>query len=142
MKNAGFMQKKLIVLILCIIASIFVSSCGLEEVLSLDSPTVTQNNPLYSSTDYLTWYSAFTTEESSQPEQFIGTEVYYKIYNNYSSLTSQRSAILSVNTTSNSSAAATRMIETYTYQPLGTSVNTGRVVFVPNSQVKVLIFTR
>ena len=133
MKNAGFMQKKLTVVILCIIAGIFVFSCGLEEVLSLDAPTVTQNNPLYSSTDYLTWYSAFTTEESSQPEQFIGTEVYYKIYNNYSSLTSQRSAILSVNTTSNSSAAATRMIETYTYQPLGTSVNTGRVVFVPNS---------
>ncbi|WP_294430246.1 hypothetical protein [uncultured Treponema sp.] len=126
-------MKNLSNLFFCLIAGIFVSSCGLEEVLSLDAPTVTQNDPLYTSTDYLTWYSAFITEERSQPEQFIGTEVYYKIYNNYSSLTSQRSAILSVNTTSNSSAAATRMIETYTYQPLGTSVNTGRVVFIPNN---------
>jgi len=133
MKSAGIMQKNSFFLILCIFAGIFFFSCGLEELLSLDSPTVTQNNPLYSSTDYLTWYSAFTTEERSQPDEFIGTEVYYKIYNNYSSLTSQRSAILSVNTSSNSSAAATRMIETYTYQPLGASQNTNNVVYVPGT---------
>ncbi len=133
MKNAGFMQRKLILLILCITAGIFVSSCGLEEVLSLDSPTVTQNNPLYSGDDPLYYYHSFDTEEKNQPDEFIGTEIYYKIYNNYSSLNSHRSSILAVNTTSNSSAAATRMIETYTYQPLGTSENTGNVVFVPAS---------
>ncbi len=142
MKDAGFMQKNLFLLILCITAGIFVSSCGLEEVLSLDAPTVTQNNPLYSGDDPLYYYHAFYTEEAKQPEEFIGTEVYYKIYNNYSSLNSQRSAILSVNTSSNSSAAATRMIETYTYQPLGTSENTGNVVFVPSTGVNRRIIIR
>ncbi len=142
MKNTGIMRKNSFSLILCMMAGIFVSSCGLEEVLSLDSPTVTQNNPLYSGDDPLYYYSAFTTEERNQPDEFIGTEIYYKIYNNYSSLTSQRSAILSVNTASNSSAAATRMIESYTYQPLGTSENTGNVVFVPSETINRRVIVR
>ena len=133
MKRVGFLRKNYTHLFLCVISGFFLSSCGLEVVLSLDAPTVTQNDPLYSGSEYLNWYSAFTTEERNQPDEFMGTEIYYKIYNNYSSLVSQRSSILAVNTSTNGSTAATRMIETYTYQPLGTSVDTGRVVFVPDS---------
>lgn len=133
MKNAGFMRKNLVILILCITAGIFVSSCGLETIITVNEPTVASNAPLYSSDDYLTWYSDFRTNENDQADEFLGTEIYYKIYNNYSNLNSHRSSILSVNTSSNSSAAATRMIESYGYQTLGTSVNTDGWVFVPKT---------
>ena len=131
MKDAGFMQKNLFLLILCITAGIFVSSCGLETIISVNEPVSVYNAPLYSSDDYLTWYSEFATNETGQDDAFLGTEIYYKIYNNYSNLNSHRSSILAVNTSSNSSAAATRMIESYGYQTLGKSGNSDGWVFIP-----------
>lgn len=130
MKHAGTMREKSILLFLCALAGMFVSSCGLEEVITVEEPVTTYNNPLYSSTDYLTWYCNFKTS-SDTGDYFTGTDIYYKIYNNYSNLNSQRSSILAVNTTSNGSAAATRLIETYTYQQLGASKKTGNAVYFP-----------
>ena len=126
MKNAGSMQKKCFILILCIIAGIFVSSCGLEEVYSITEPTVTYNNPLYSNPDHLTWYFNFKTAPKTDDENlsYTGTDIYYKIYNNYSNLISHKSAILAVNTAANGNSAATKLIETYTYQQLGMSTTT------------------
>ena len=129
--TAVFSASKRCLLSVLLCASALVS-CGLEEVTYVSEPTVTSSSPLYSSSDYLTWYSDFTTAETGQSDSFIGTDVYYKIYNNYSSLVSQRNAILSVNTNANSSAAATRMIETYSFRPLGTN-NGSETVFVPKS---------
>ena len=130
MRNAGIIHEQIFPLVLCVVAGFFNFSCGLEEVLTIEDPIVTYNNPLYSSADPLTWYFNFAPS-SDDGESFLGTEVYYKIYNNYSTLLSERSSILAVNSSTNSSAAASRMIETYTYQPLGTSANTNNVVFVP-----------
>lgn len=138
MNNAGVMRKNLLILLSCMIAGVFVSSCGLEEVVSVTEPAVTYNNPLYSNADRLSWYFNFKTSEDSD-EKFIGTDVYYKIYNNYSTLTSEKSSILSVNTSTNSSAAATRMIDTYKYQPLGTSVPTEKTVFFPETGKSVVL---
>lgn len=129
-------------------AGVLFSSCGLDDVITLVEPSVTKNDPLYSSIDFLTWYCSFITEDEDNKAigSFSGTEVYYKIYNNYSALVSQRNAILSVNTTSNSSAAATRMIDTYTYQTLGCGpTSRGNVVFVPrggtNQEIKFRVKT-
>ncbi|MBR0031161.1 MAG: hypothetical protein IJP61_02570 [Treponema sp.] len=107
-------------------------ACGLDEVTYVSEPSVTNNSPLYYNSDYLTWYSDFTTAESNQAASFIGTDVYYKIYNNYSTLVSQRNSILAVNTASNGTSAATRMIESYTFQPLGTNRGSD-TVFVTKS---------
>ncbi|MBR1404757.1 MAG: hypothetical protein IJ558_11360 [Treponema sp.] len=133
MKRASTLLKNLFFVFFCGAAGIFLSSCGLEEVIVVDEPTVTYNDPLYSSTEYLTWYHSFKTSNDSG-DSFIGTDVYYKIYNNSSSLTSQRASILNVNTTSNGSAAATRMIETYSYQQLGASASTGNSVYFPSTE--------
>lgn len=122
----------------------FFSSCGLDEVTYVSEPSVTSNSPLYSNSDYLTWYSDFTTAEIGQANSFIGTDVYYKIYNNYSTLVSQRNSILAVNTASNSSSAATRMIESYTYQPLGTNRGSDTVFVTKsgtNSRIKIRLKT-
>ena len=107
-------------------------SCGLEDTITVEPPTKRINDPLYSDTDYLNRYCGFKTEEDGNKDiSFTGTEVYYKIYNNYSNLTSQRSAITSVNTTSNGTAAATKLIDTYTFQPLGIYPDVdGRSVFI------------
>ena len=107
-------------------------SCGLEDTITVEPPTKRINDPLYSDTDYLNRYCGFKTEEDGNKDiSFTGTEVYYKIYNNYSDLTSQRSAITSVNTTSNGTAAATKLIDTYTFQPLGIyPAVDGRSVFI------------
>ncbi|MCR4821361.1 MAG: hypothetical protein K5873_00625 [Treponema sp.] len=136
------MRKQLCNLILPIISGLFLLSCGLQEVFFITEPTVVNNNPLYSSSDPLTWYFSFVTAPSSSNDSlsYTGTDVYYKIYSNYSNLTSQKSSILSVNTDTNGTAAATRMIETYTYQPLGTSTSTDKAVFFEdhNSQSVIL----
>ena len=129
MKNAGAMKINVLAFF-SLLAGIFVSSCGMEEVLIINEPSVTYSNPLYSSSDPLTWYFNFAPA-SDTGDSFLGTDIYYKIYNNHSVLSSHRSAILSVNDDSNASAAATRMIEGYSYQQLGKSVSNGEVVFVP-----------
>lgn len=113
-------------------------SCGLETVVTVNAPTVTYSSPLYSSDDYLTWYASFLSAEDNGGS-FMGTEVYYKIYNSSSTLVSERSAILSVNSASNNTAAATRMIETYSYQPLGTSPSNGKPLFVDSAGAKVTL---
>ena len=128
MKAPATTKKRSLFLLFCLG---FFCACGLDEVTYVSEPSVTSNSPLYSNSDYLTWYSDFTTAETDQSSSFIGTNVYYKIYNNYSTLVSQRNSILAVNTASNSSSAATRMIESYTFQPLGTNRGSD-TVFVTN----------
>lgn len=144
MKNAGFIRKNLISFIFCMILGIFVSSCGLEVVYIIQEPTITYNDPLCTSSDSLTWYFNFKTADSSQNEEtkelsYSGTDIYYKIYNNSSNLLSQRNSILAVNTASNGSAAATRMIETYTYQQLGTSEKTENSVFFAGHDNEIVV---
>ena len=131
MKSAGIMRKNCFLLFLSMVAGIFVSSCGLEVVYSIDEPTVTYNNPLYSGDDYTKWYFNFKTASPTSIDglSYTGTEVYYRIYRNYSNLNSHRSAILSVNSASNGNSAATKMIETYKYLPLGTSTPSDKAVF-------------
>lgn len=129
MKTAGVKFKKF--LIFFILPCCFYGSCGLEEVTVVDEATVTYNYPSYSSDDYTTFYCEFLTNEESQLDSFIGTDIYYKIYNNTSTLVSERSSINNVNTSSNGSAAVTRMKETYTYQKLGKNPATGESYFIP-----------
>ncbi len=120
----------------------FMISCGLEEVIVVEPPTVTYNDPLYSDTDYTNYYCSFLTKESGQPDSFLGTEVYYKIYNNSSVLVSERNAITAVNSTSNGSAAATKMVETYTYQPLGMNPQNSDSIFLSSSETDRKVYFR
>lgn len=118
-------------------------SCGLEEIITVNEPKTTYIDPLYNSNEPLSWYCSFATEEGGQPDSFVGTEVYYKIYNNTTNLLSQRSAINSVNTTSNASTAATRLITTYSFQPLSVYPPvSGQSVFAPKNGANTRITFR
>lgn len=134
MKVPAMRLKNCLLAFLFAVAGIVFLGCGLDRVISISEPTVTTNSPLYSSDDYLTWYFSFRTEERDQNSDFfVGTEIYYKIYNNYSNLVSQRNAITAVNTTSYGTSAATKMIDTYTYQPLGSNPSNNSSPFIEYS---------
>lgn len=104
-----------------------INSCGLDVFYYIDPPHSPSHEPLFttssSSNDFAEKYFEFTTNESSNSEINImkGTNVYYKIYESYSTMYSHISAIenlLSSSTTSGT--AAEKLIEssTYDYQPL------------------------
>lgn len=116
---------------LCLCCLFCFSGCGLDEYYVLDAPSYTQNIPTYSSL-FDTRYFSFNTYESGMSEylksdsafKFLGTEIYYKIYNNYSTMQSNDSSISSLNSSTNYSSAASAMIETYGFKQLGTSAGT------------------
>lgn len=137
---AAFKNTLIFLMLACCL--FFGGSCGLEEVIVVDEPTVTYNNPLYSDSNYANFYCEFLTSESNQLESFIGTEVYYKIYNNSTTLVSEQSSITSVNTSSNTGAAATRMIDSYSYQQLGSSPQNPDSIFIPSGGSNRKIYIR
>lgn len=98
-------------------------SCGLDVVYYLNAPMVTHNTPDYT-TKYDNEYFEFTTnndQTDSEDFEFLGTAVYYKIYNNYSTMQSNISTLSSLSSSTNESAAATKMIESFGYKQIGTS---------------------
>nr|MCR5289421.1 hypothetical protein [Treponema sp.] len=111
---------------LCVFCFFCMTACGLTEYYTLEPPKIIHESS-YTSTDYTTRYVSFRTEENQDTGgefTFDGTAVYYKIYNNYSTMVSRYTSILNVNSTSDYSAAAKRMIETYGYVPLNTDAST------------------
>lgn len=143
MKRAADTFEKILFFLMAVGCLFFGGSCGIEEVIVVAEPTVTYNNPLYSDSDSSYFYCDFRTNDSGNSDlgdSFLGTEVYYKIYNNSSTLVSERSSILAVNTTSSSTSAASKMIDTYTYQPLGTSPQNSDSIFVPPSDNRRVYF--
>ncbi len=102
------------------------SSCGLETYYYLDPPE-TVHEAIYSSSDPLQFYFSFRTTEGGDNNvdqgtfQFLGTYIYYKIYNNYSDMVSRESTIATLNSSTNYTAAAEYVITKYSYQPLGFS---------------------
>ena len=125
MKNSGILRR-LRYLTFFALAGVFSFSCGLDTVIYIKGPEKYSNRPSYNDTEFLNWYCSFYTEEESNnsaDSTFSGTSIYYKIYNNYDTLNTEKSSILGVNTESNGSAAAKRMIESgsgsyYGYQTL------------------------
>ncbi|MGI5056691.1 hypothetical protein [Treponema socranskii] len=102
--------------------------CGLEEYYVLEAPFRIYNTP-NAATTYDNRYFDFVTNETGNSSistsfDFLGTAVYYKIYNRYESIGSVTSALSSANNSTEYSAAATLLINTYKYRELGTASGT------------------
>ncbi|MBM7022133.1 hypothetical protein [Treponema sp. Marseille-Q4523] len=102
--------------------------CGLEEYYVLEAPFRIYNTP-NADTTYDNKYFDFVTNETGNSSMstsfdFLGTAVYYKIYNRYESIGSVTSALSSANNSTEYSAAATLLINTYKYRELGTASGT------------------
>ena len=100
----------------------FFSACGLDTYYTLSAPPAVIHTVNYSDSDPAQNYVAFRTakNDSDSSFRFLGTAVYYRIYASSSVMLNHMSSISSVNTTSDYSAAANRMIG-YGYQQLNTS---------------------
>ncbi len=103
-------------------AALFLSTCGLDTIPIVPSPTSVTHEPIYTSADFDSNYFSFTapTVDTVPELTFLGTAVYYRIYASSATMLSKQSSISSVNTETDSSAAASRMIS-YGYQQLNTS---------------------
>ena len=101
---------------------LFFSGCGLDEYYMVEAPYNVRNQPTYDTSDYAQRYFDFYTNDSGQTASsefdYLGTAVYYKIFNNYSTMASAVSTITSLNSSTTYSAAADKMIETYSYKEL------------------------
>lgn len=98
-------------------------SCGLEEFYYVDAPEIYNKQPLVdrnSDSDYTEKYFEFYTKENSMTNylepgsdfRFMGTDVYYKIYNNYDTMQSERSSLNSA-LVNNPYSSASKLIDSY-----------------------------
>lgn len=110
----------------------YFSGCGLDEYYYLDAPLSSYNTPVVDSTNY-TQQTPFTSayfdftpaKQADLPDDFkyLGTAVFYRIYNNYSTMNSDISSISSLSSSTNESAAFASL-ESKGYKQLrGTSDN-------------------
>ena len=117
-------------------------SCGLDTFYVIEAPTV-NHEPTYNSVDQTESYFEFsTTEKDYDGVKFLGTEVYYKIYDSSSRMNSEYSNISQASSgDASTNQAADRMIINYKYHPLRSTGDINANIFVPkdNSNRKVII---
>lgn len=120
---------------------VYFISCGLETLYYLKYPTrshdvsYTNEDRLY---DYFEVVSGDNSDLDGSDFKFSGTEIYYKIFNNTSTLTSSVSTITSAVNSSDISAAASTIINTKKYKPLTIS-SSNDTPFIKGHNKKVYI---
>ena len=118
--------------------------CGLETTYALDEPMLLHSS-IYSTIQPEEKYFEFLTNEvdnsnpliNPPPFKFLGTAVYYRIYNRYESITSVTSALNSANNSTDPSSAARYLRDKYVQlgseagaTPLITAVGTDRRIYI------------
>jgi len=114
----------------------FNAGCGLDTYEVIDAPEQVYNAPVYDST-YDRRYFEFRTYETNISNYssitFLGTDVYYKIYNNHETAESEANSLVSTsNNTETSANAASRLMETYSYQQIKVAGNSSSVLIPEN----------
>lgn len=137
-----------------LILVVFLICCGLETFYYLyppneDGHTADPWNKGAMGDEAQNYVSFITNETGQDPESvdiFTGTEVYYKIYNSYDTLTSRRSSIDSRNSSSSSSSAAEYIIQTWGYQRLQytdpNNSNQSPEPFIPKNNADRYVYIR
>ena len=134
---------------LLVVLSFLYFACGLDTFYYLEPPKTDGHITKYSSDgsgDRTNYYFSFLTNEegdngdlSGSDFNFTGTQVYYKIYGSYSTMVSAQSAIDTLNSSSDISAAATNIINTRGYKTLrlvSSSVKKQSNDITPNPLIK------
>ena len=146
MKTGGAMRKNCHVYELFFLAACCLCffGCGLEEYYVLEAPFRIYNTP-NADTTYDNKYFDFVTNETgnagiSPSFNFLGTAVYYKIYNRYESIGTVTSALSSANNSTDPSSAATLLTGKYKYRQLGTdSVTTTPLIASTGADRRIYI---
>lgn len=127
------------------------TSCGLDEFYYVDAPSVYNKQPVvdrYSDTDYTERYFEFYTNESGMTEyldagsdfRFLGTDIYYKIYNSYDTMLSERGN-LNDSLLNNSYSSATKLIDSYKFLTLKFEGQT-KAVLIPATGTNQRVYVR
>lgn len=119
MKNQ--MKKLFNILFICVLSGAFFHSCGLEEVYYLQSPYENESVVTLANNQEIGWFCSFRTNETgnSSLPSFLGTDVYYKIYNSANQLETDKNNIISYATSpTNPVESANYMIYKLNYQKL------------------------
>ena len=105
----------LLVMIACLL--LFNTSCGLDTFYVLNPPISIVHQPDYANESQDSKYFEFWTNENTQIAGFTfqGTDVYYKIYNSYSQMSSEINVLQTLSNDADKSAtAAEKMINNTT----------------------------
>ena len=136
------MTKKLF--LLASVCFLFLTSgCGLDVYYVLVSPHDCVHVPVYSNNYDNSYFEFLTNDESFESGgglDFLGTEVYYKIYSNYSKMISDTETVISLSST-DETTAATRLITTYNYKALKMKDSTDAVL-VPHKSYNQRVYIR
>ena len=107
------------------------SGCGLDEYYVVNGP-YSIYCPLYSDQNPLTFehrYIEFSTDKNDKSQGAFtidGTDVYYKIYSNYSTCSSEYSALNTLlNNSSSKASSASSLINSYKFQKLKNTHSSG-----------------
>lgn len=135
----GLYTSFLLILTLCLFCS-----CGLETYVVMEAPERVVHTPSITNKSPDANYFEFWTKENGEyPSdfKFLGTDVYYKIYSNSSTMSLETESLnsLASNSTSNVNSAS-RMIETYGYKSLvSTNYHDSPLIKAANSNRRVYI---
>lgn len=147
-KKACMFIKCLYLLVINACLLFFNSSCGLDTFYVLDPPISLIHQPDYGNESQDSKYFEFWTNENTRIEGFTfqGTEVYYKIYNSYSQMTTEINVLQTLSNDADKSAtAAEKMINNtssggYGYKALKVAGNlTTPLIPAVNSNQRVYI---
>ena len=126
MKKACKIIKYIFLLFVFSCLIFFNTGCGLDTIYVIDSPTITIHKPEHGNNSQDEQYFEFWTNEGTDVEGFTfqGTEIYYKIYNNSSTMISEVKTLQGqADNSDKSSTVANTMIDSYHYKPLKVAGN-------------------
>ncbi len=115
------MNKLFNIVVICLLSGAFFHSCGLEEVYYLEKPLEKDTAITLENTDDIKWFCSFRTNNAgnSGVGSFLGTDVYYRIYNSPSKLESDKNSIINYSeSTTNPVYSASYMIDSLKYKKL------------------------
>lgn len=143
MNKAYCKIKFFLITLLTVCLVLFNAGCGLDTVYVIDAPGTVIHEPVYTSIFPEDKYFEFITNERKyEGVNFLGTEIYYKIYRNSSVMENERKIINSAALSdSSNSKAADHLISTYKYFPLEADGYYSSDVLIPseNSNRRVRI---
>jgi len=134
------MKKSFLTLLIVMCLFILNTGCGLDVFYVIESPGNYGANPDLNTT-YADKYFQFTTNESASIEglRVIGTDVYYKIYDDYNNLINDASYI---NNTDNNTSSKDKLVSSgKNFQPLRVE-NYNESVLIPSTGTNRLIYIR
>lgn len=144
MKKIYSINKIVKMFVLCVYLFLFNTACGLDTFYIIDAPEKIHYQPLYNNTDYSSKYFEFYTKSNNNIEGFIflGTEVYYKIYDSSSRLQNERESLITISQDLEKNAgAAEKLINEYRYVPLKVT-GSNESPLIPASDSDQLVYIR